>query len=162
MIKFGYKILYMRYLFLLILACVCIISCKKDKYTSAPQISYKSIENNFISSAVTNSGPAFVNFELTDAEGDIGFKGKDTAFIFIKNLLTGLSDSLIFPDLNKIASKNFLGVVNASLDKVTKCKSLPGNIIHTDTIYYEIYVKDFAKNKSNIIKTGDPVYFRCQ
>ncbi len=156
----------MRYLFLFSIVCICFISCKKDKYTSAPQISYKSVENNFINSSATtgspNSGPAYVNFELTDAEGDIGLKGKDTAFVFFKNLLTGLSDSLVFPDLNRVAGKNFLGVVNTSLDKVTKCKVLPGGILHTDTIYYEIYVKDFAKNKSNIIKTGDPVYYRCQ
>jgi hypothetical protein len=29
----------------------------------------------------------------------------------------------------------------------------------TDTLYFEVYVKDFAKNKSNVIKTSDPLLF---
>ncbi len=27
-----------------------------------------------------------------------------------------------------------------------------------DTLYFEVYVTDFAKNKSNVIKTDKPVY----
>lgn len=40
--------------------------------------------------------------------------------------------------------KQFLGVPNAT---------------KKDTIYYKVYVKDFAKNKSNEIQTGKPIYY---
>jgi hypothetical protein len=40
--------------------------------------------------------------------------------------------------------KQFLGVPNNS---------------KKDTIYYEIYIKDFAKNKSNVIRSDKPVYY---
>ena len=36
-----------------------------------------------------------LTIEITDAEGDLGFIGKDTAFIYMKNLLTGKFDSTL-------------------------------------------------------------------
>jgi hypothetical protein len=154
----------MRYFVAVAALTLIFISCKKDKYTTAPQITYKSVSPNAVDVTILNGAAARVNFEITDGEGDLGFsQGKDTAFIYMKNLLTNLEDSIIFPDLRSISKSDFKATVSASLEKVTKCRSLPGNPppLHTDTIYYEIYVKDFAKNKSNVITTAEPVFFRC-
>jgi len=152
----------MRYLIASAFFVFLFTSCKKDNFTTVPQISFESIDPNSVDVAVLNGAPARVNFEVRDSEGDVGFNdGTDTAFIYMKNLLTNLEDSVIFPDLSSVASKNFKAVVSASLEKVTKCRSLPNNALHTDTIYYEIYIKDFKKNKSNVIRTTDPVFFRC-
>ena len=57
---------------------------------------------------------------------------------------------------------NFKADVDFVTSKVFKCKSLPGFPLHTDTLYFQVYVKDFAKNKSNVIITGDPVYYTCR
>ncbi len=103
-----------------------------------------------------------LTFQVTDAEGDVGFKdGTDTAFIYIKSLLTGFADSLAFPDLETAGKSNFNAEVDVDLERFVKCRSLPGTPLHTDTLYFEIYVKDFEKNKSNVITTDDPVYFTC-
>ncbi len=153
----------MRYLFLVVIICLNVAACKKSNGNSAPEITYKSVTPNFVSSSSTTGAPAVVTFTVTDEDGDIGFNaGSDTAKIYIKNLLKGVTDSLIFPSLNGLSGKRFSADVSASMEKVTRCKSNSSNSIHIDTIYYEIYVKDFAKNKSNVIKTGAPIFYQCQ
>ncbi len=149
----------MRYTILIIIMSVVFFSCKKDKYSSEPQITYKSLDGNFYNSTLpvgTNKYPS-INFDITDAEGDID---ADSAKIYIKNITYNISDSLNFPDLSKVSSKNFKALVAVSIEKVTKKPNRPVGPLYTDTLFYEIYVRDFAKNKSNVIKTADPVYFQ--
>lgn len=153
----------MRYFIACALFAFVFSSCKKDNYTTAPQIAYISVNPNYVDGRVTNTPDARVNFEIRDGEGDIGLNaGKDTSFIYMRNLLTNDEDSLrLFPDLTTVTTKNFKAVISASLGKVTKCKPRPGGGYHTDTLYFEIYVRDFKRNKSNVIKTTDPVLFYC-
>ena len=66
------------------------VSCSKDKYTSAPQIQFKSVSPDRVSSGVTLGSPDIpvITLSVTDSEGDLGFKtGTDTSYIYIKNLL---------------------------------------------------------------------------
>ena len=139
-------------------------SCKKDKYTTAPQIKYISVSPQIVNSTVINSVIPRVTFSLTDAEGDIGFKtGIVASYIYFTNNLTGGFDSLIFPDLQNATRANLKADITAALpNNVLKCRSIPGGALHTDTLYFNMYVKDFAGNKSNVITTGDPVYFTCR
>lgn len=135
-------------------------ACKKDKYTTAPQIKYKSVSPNFSNNDIQSVAPV-ITFSITDAEGDLGITDKDTARIFLKNLLTGKFDSLDFPDLRDISKADFKAEVLASVGKVLDCRPVPGGLVHIDTLYYELYVEDFAKNKSNTIVTG-ATYYECQ
>lgn len=155
----------MRYFIAIAAVAFLFVSCKKDKYTTAPQIEYVSVDPNFVDGTIPLNSNEFtsakVNFSITDGEGDLGFKGKDTSFIFIKNLLTGKADSVIFPDLTAVKKKDFKAVVSSSLAKVIEKRTNPNpNVAKTDTIFFEVYVKDFAKNKSNVIRTADPVFFK--
>ena len=150
----------MRYFIILSFVAGVFLSCKKDKFSSEPQITYKSLKGNFYDATVTGGNFAYpsINFNITDAEGDID---TDSARIYIKNLKYNTMDSLQFPNLASAKSKNFKAEVNASVEKITKSPGgTGGTIIILDTIFYEIYVRDQAKNKSNVIKTSDPVYFR--
>lgn len=134
-----------------------LLACNKDKYTSAPQIKYKSVSPNY-SENIPGAVSPIVTLSVTDAEGDIGKTDDDTARIFLKNMLTGEFDSLDFPNLNAAAKKNLKAEILVSVSKVIGCAGTSGSI---DTLYYEIYITDFAKNKSNTIVTGDPTYFLC-
>ncbi|MBS1743947.1 MAG: hypothetical protein JST81_13015 [Bacteroidetes bacterium] len=147
----------MRVVIAILVVMLFFTSCKKDKYTSAPQIKYKSLTTNFFDNSVGAVSPAVV-FSITDAEGDLG----DTAYIHLKNLLTGQIDSLPFPDISGASiKKNLKADITASVGRLGGCftSNPPGRV---DTMYYEIYVTDFAKNKSNTIVTGDPVFQQCQ
>ncbi len=155
----------MRSIFILVLSIFIFSGCSKDKYTTAPQIIFKSINPAFAASDLTNlfkeSAPK-LTIEITDAEGDVGFiAGKDTSRVFIKNLKSGNLDSFYLPDIRSAASKNFKADVIVNLFDALECVN-PGPVRpRTDTIFYEVYIRDFAKNKSNVIITEQPVYYRC-
>ena len=151
----------MRYTLILTIAILVFTACKKDKFTTAPQLKFKSISPTVIASSGLGAEPV-LTFNITDAEGDIGITSKDTAYIYMKSLLTNDFDSLPFPNLQTASKSNFQADVDFSTRKVFKCKPIPGGALHTDTLYFEVYVKDFAKNKSNVIKTGYPVYYTCK
>ena len=152
----------MRSIIILVCVLVGFVSCKKDKFTTAPQVAYKSVYPNATSIQLGSVIPD-ITFSITDKEGDIGLKaGIDTAYIYLKNNLTGKSDSLPFPDLQSAGKSNFKADVTVSISRVLECKSLPGGALHTDTLFFDIYVRDFERNKSNVFTTGEPVYFNCR
>lgn len=150
----------MRYSLLFATAILIFTSCKKDKYTTAPQIEFKSINPNTAFSNIPcnfQDGPT-LTLHVTDAEGDLGYiERSDTAFVFIKNLLTNNIDSVRFPDIRNASVKNFSADVDINICNYLRASTRPRP--KTDTLYFEVYVRDFAKNVSNKITTADPVYF---
>ncbi len=154
----------MRTTFILAVSVLIFSACNKDKYTTAPQIRFKSINpDNAASGLATNRNNApRLTIEVTDSEGDIGFiQGRDTSMVYIKNLKSNNLDSFFLPDIQTAAVKNFKGDVIINLFDALDCIDPGPPRPRTDTTYYEVYIKDFAKNKSNVIRTDKPVYYRC-
>lgn len=149
----------MRYTLILTIAILVFTACKKDKFTTAPQISYKSLEPNAVFTNLPFQTLPVLTIDVTDAEGDLGLKGTDTSRIFIKNLLTGKIDSSrILPNISTSAGRNFKGDVSITLSGGVLLEGTTRPSPKTDTVFYEIYIKDFAKNKSNTVKTNAPVF----
>ena len=157
----------MRYLISAVFVLMIFISCKKNKYTTVPQITFKSITPSFHSSSILppDQGPK-LTIEVTDAEGDLGFSdNKDTSYIYVKNITVPpyKSDSFKFPaSLSAATHKNFKAAVDVALEG----DATHGGVLDrtcasgcTDTLYFEVYLKDFAKNKSNLIRTDKPLLF---
>ena len=152
----------MRYTLLMAIVILGLASCKKDKFTTAPQISYKSLKPNVVQGNIPLTGQYLpvLTFSVTDAEGDLGFKdGSDSAYIYIKNLLSNTRDSFKFPDLSGVRTKNFKFDVDVTINTANLIKGGARPRPKTDTLYFEVYIKDIARNKSNTITTLDPVYF---
>ncbi len=151
----------MRKIMIIVAACLFFAACKKDKYTTAPQIKYKSINPLSTSSGVVGAPNPVLTIGVTDAEGDLGQKaGKDSAWIYVRTLLTNELDSFLFPDLQLAGKKNFQADILINLP--LKCKPRPGGVVHTDTLFYDVYIKDFAENKSNILRTEEGVLYTCK
>ncbi len=149
----------MRYFILLFAIAISFTSCKKDKYTTEPQIRFISITPNVAFSNLTIQNLPVLTLELTDAEGDLGFKsGMDTSMFYIKNIKTLKEDSAFLPDLSTSALSNFKGEVSFVLGSVLGSATQSSGP-KTDTLFFEVYVKDFAKNKSNVLVTTQPVYY---
>lgn len=149
----------MRFAFLFSLITL-LASCSKDKYTSEPQIEFKSIKPNTYKAGSTQfiQGPV-LTIQLKDLEGDFGFNdNQDTSYVYVKNITTPPFniDSLKFPTASAIKRKNLNAEVAVDLASGSGLLGYSGS--GTDTLYFEIYVKDFAKHKSNVIKTPTPVY----
>ena len=151
----------MRYTLLICLLALCFMACNKDKYTTAPQISFKSFNPAQGSNQNNSSNAPTLIIEATDAEGDLGLvQGKDTAKVFIKNMLTLKEDSLDFPDLQSAGKSNFKADVEVSLFSVLGGRNLPVSARpFADTLHFQVYIRDFAKNKSNVLITDQPFIF---
>ena len=148
----------MRYTVIIIIISLFAVSCGKDKYTTNPQITFKSIKPNALRSDLPTSNQVMpvMTITVTDAEGDLGFiDGKDTAYVFIKSLINNTVDSLVMPNIEALTGKNYEG--DLLITPPFKRSTRPSPKV--DTLFYEIYVKDFAKNKSNVIVTTDPIYY---
>lgn len=108
----------MRYTLYIMALGLLFLGCKKDKFTTAPQISFKSYSPNvWFSNSTVTPGP-MLNIKLTDAEGDFGFTAnKDTSYVYIKNLTIPPFDidSLKFPTLKNVAGKNFDAEISVDL-----------------------------------------------
>lgn len=150
----------MRTALLLFIISFSVISCSKDKFTTSPQLRYKSLTSNRSTSTNFFSAPDVI-LNITDKEGDLGFTDRDTAFVYITNLQAPyLSDSFPFPHLNGAAGKKFDAELRVNLFNMLTCTQSTRPSI--DTFFFEIYVRDFARNKSNVIVTPDPFYYECQ
>ena len=139
-------------------------SCKKDKFNSVPQIKFNSLKPNVFLKGTPNTDVGAIpvlSFQLTDLEGDFGpVKGTDTSYVYIKNITTtNQKDSIKFPSLSGLNKKNLDAEISVELGGTgILIGSDPPVTPHTDTLYFEVYVKDFAKHKSNTIKVG-PVFY---
>lgn len=139
-------------------------SCGKDKFTSAPQITFIDITPNVYKIApITTAGP-LLKIRLTDKEGDFGFaEFEDTSYVYVKNITVPPFDidSAKFPTNPSIkrADLNAEIVVDLKFLRgiVTKLTPAP-RPNYTDTVFYEVYVRDFAGNKSNVIKTSKALF----
>ncbi len=153
----------MRYILIFAVIALGFLSCNKDKFTTVPQIKFKTISpdtwysNNFDPS----QGP-MLTINLTDDEGDFGFKDNfDTSYVYVKNIKVPpfKIDSLKFPVLTAISGSRLNVDLEVNLRSVLATTYTSGRPRpYTDTLQFEVYVKDFAKNKSNVLSVG-PVYF---
>ena len=147
----------MRYSLLFTIAILFCTACKKDKYTTAPQISFKSFSPGEGSTRSTLGNQPIMILEITDAEGDLGFiSTTEQSKIYIRNTLTNKIDSnWVFPDLRSISKSNFKATIEVGLFSVMGGRpttpALPRP--YQDTLHFEVYVTDFAKNKSNVLLT---------
>lgn len=152
----------MRYNLLFAIAILFFTACKKDNYTTAPQITFKSFSAAEASNHTSFNDQPVMIFEVTDAEGDLGnISPTEVAKVYIKNTLTNKLDSMVFPDLRSISKSNFKANIEVGLRSVLGGRSLPTNQRpYQDTLHFEVYVSDFAKNKSNVILTDKQfIYF---
>ncbi|MFZ1527724.1 MAG: hypothetical protein WAT19_03175 [Ferruginibacter sp.] len=149
----------MKKLMCIIAAGVLLIACSKDKFNTVPEIKFKSLSPDFFNGGlITNVVTPQLTIKLTDAEGDFG----DTSYVYVKNLRNDpvTLDSILFPEIVGISKKNL--DVNVTVDfkgghDLLRSPPRPLPRPYYDTVFYEVYVKDQAKNKSNIISVG-PVY----
>lgn len=132
-------------------------ACKKDKFTTEPQISFQNFQPNNGSNRSSLNNQPYLVFEITDSQGDLDV---DTAKIFVRNTLTNKLDSFNFPDLKAARGKNFKGDVQVGLFTVMGGRNLPSTQRpYVDTLSFEVYVTDLAKNKSNVIVASPFYYF---
>jgi hypothetical protein len=109
---------------------------------------------------------AFIFIDFTDGDGDLGF-AKDDNSIFVIDTRDGsrtnFAQSLpLVPEAgaaNGISGQMQIRIFGSCCSGIEAC--LPSTTKPTDTVVYEIYVKDRAGHKSNVVKTP-PLTILCQ
>lgn len=155
----------MKNTLLIVCLLIGVASCKKDKFTTDPQIKFVDMKRNVVTRNLFNTerylAPELV-IKVTDAEGDFGSASStDSSWIVIKHLLSNDIDSLRFPDLSRAPKDNFEAEVSVNLFDFIQCYS-PGPVTpRVDTIFYDVYIRDSKNHKSNVITTTKPVLRTC-
>ncbi len=155
----------MRYPLLIVSFLLVFASCNKDKFTTVPQIKYVDLTPNVAQSDINSTNkdqaPKLI-FKITDAEGDFGSNAiEDSSMIYVRHLLSNKIDSFRFPDLTRATKKDFDAEITINLFDALECYAPGPPRPRTDTVFYEFYVQDAKKNKSNMVRTERPLYYRC-
>ncbi len=140
----------MRNTILIAVISLVIISCNKNKFSSAPQLKFKSVNTHDVFEGQTLQ----IKLSFTDKEGDL----QDS--IFVEQYSTNCTNTH-FKDLIKIPA--FPIVSNTEGDILISYgyrvppvfKEPQCNV--TDTCYFRFALKDKAQNKSDTVQT-DAIY----
>jgi hypothetical protein len=125
-----------------------ILGCSKDKFTTVPQLKYKSVNSKTISGAQTLT----FALDLTDKEGDF------TSFLGVKRFEPGCPNSDFTDTLKFTIPQDFIktkgthGEVVVSLnrnDRGSNACFLPGGAIKPDTATFKFWTRDKAGHVSD-------------
>lgn len=156
----------------LFLSIAMIIACTKPPdYSDTPEIAFISFSKNTMQQGSGFEDETTLTISFTDGDGDIGI-GDGTPSIFFKDLRDG-SEFITFvaPEIPEQGIGN--GISGEMFIKVnTTCCIHPDTLqddgcnsnfseYPIDTLVYEVYIKDRAGNKSNVIQT-DPIFLLCE
>ena len=134
-------------------------ACKKDTYTTKPQISIKSVNSTTLSQG------SLLLFELsfTDAEGDI----QDTLFVQKISKTCPTTPGAQFISKNKVPNftptshlKGTLEIGYAYNANIPGYSTISGCGTKTDTAYFRFWLKDKAKNVSDTITSVNIVLLK--
>ena len=146
---------------LLILLAITVIfsACKKDTYTTKPQISIKSI-----SSKTVNSGDVLIfQIHFTDKEGDI----QDTLWIQKFSRVCPNTAGVQFTSASRVPdfvpTSNLDGILEIGFGynaNVQGYNTISGCGTKNDTAYFKFWLKDKANNRSDTITTENIVLLK--
>jgi hypothetical protein len=145
----------MRNYVIIAVICLGIISCTKNKFSSTPKLTYKSVNTD-----VLDRGQ-IISFKLsyTDAEGDL----QDT--IFVQKVeptcaLSGFTSKYVMPAFpvtpnseGEITVSFGYNVDNYPLIKAPQCG-------RNDTCYFRFMLKDKAQHKSDTVNSGQIIIIK--
>lgn len=138
-------------------------------YPIEPIIEYVGMSKDTLKRGAMQEDTTFITISFTDGDGDIG--NKDTLDLFVTDVRTGVLENQfrvpLVPDLG--ASNGIKGEITFRL--FTTCCIFPPELgldpcngehpsFRYDKVIYEVYIRDRAGHKSNVIETN-PVYIRC-
>ncbi len=135
----------MRYTLLISILILFLFSCKKDKYTTAPHLTYKSVNTKALHQGETI---VFV-LSFTDAEGDVVSALSSDSSLLVKKVVpkcAASSFNQFYPIPSFPASKNQSGDITVTYNyNSIPPKCYPKN----DTAVFKFVLMDKAKNKSD-------------
>ena len=141
----------MRSLFIFAIISLFAISCnKKNKYPNVPKLIFSKLSHGSVQAGGNET--IVISFRFEDGDGNIGF---GTENLFIRDNRDTLWTPYIIPDIpEKFSPDNGLAGI-MTIDYEAAFLLLRSDAAHTesDTLTWDIYMKDEAGNVSNTITT---------
>lgn len=152
---------------LLLLFCVIGLKCTKPpEYPKEPIIKFVGMSKTKLKQSSINADSLKVTFSFTDGDGDIG--SNDSLALFVVDKRDGFVSSKY--KIPFVAESGAANGISGEVEFVlfTTCCYFPDGqapctsslSFPTDTVVYDIYMKDRAGNKSNVIQTL-PIILDC-
>ncbi len=134
-------------------------ACKKDAYTTKPQITFKSAS----STALKQGDIVTFQIDFTDKEGDI----QDTLWVEKVSRTCPTTAGVQFISKNKVpnftATTQLKGILEISFvynSNIAGISSIIGCSNKNDTSYFKFWLKDKAQNRSDTITSPDIILYR--
>lgn len=158
--KFELKVTRMKTKLLILLAIPLVFyACKKDTYTTKPQISVKSINSKQISPG----GVLIFQIEFTDKEGDV----QDTLYVQKISRVCPTTPGAQFLSRNRVpnftSTSNLKGIFEIGYgynSSASGYQVIAGCGNRNDTTYFKFWLKDRANNVSDTISTENIVLLK--
>jgi hypothetical protein len=134
----------------LLLVLVVLFSCKKkSKFSDVPKITYKSLQPQILQAGASKGGTT-LSIYFEDGDGDIGFGMYN---LFLKDSRDGTEAKMKIPEVpaDYAPKRGLSGVITVDYLAALLVLRPDTNHIHSDTLRWEIYMKDKAGNISNTI-----------
>ena len=157
-----------RYLLLFAFAGLAMVSCKKtNDMSKIPNVTLTAfISGNGSDKVLVNIDTAFLLFDFTDGDADIGTDPGSTSDIYIKDLRGGDFNGYSFPaDIDRSIEDPKKGIKGSVVfqftpDVLTMRDDSLHNATKRDTTSFEFYIVDRAGHESNHITTPPIIIYR--
>jgi hypothetical protein len=160
------KIKIVLYLALIVAFATCI---RPPEYPVEPQIQFVGQTKSTMRQGFGSEDSVYLSLSFTDGDGDIGGIGanKDSLNVYVTDKRNNkpVEQTFRMPFVPEAGAKNGISGDIRFLMYTTCCLSLepcvPTPNRPTDTLVYEIYIKDRAGHKSNAVLTK-PIILQCR
>lgn len=131
-------------------------------FPDEPVIAFKSLSKQTMRQSINQfADSSFLTFTFTDGDGDLGDEDNDSLNVYVTDGRDGVEKfKYRIPYIEPQGTGNGIeGEIRVKLN--TTCCIYPDGQVPctkstdfpTDTLFYEIYIKDRKGNKSNVIQT---------
>lgn len=134
-------------------------------YPIEPQITFSNMTKTVMHQGYGSEDSVYITLSFTDGDGDLGSKDSLNVFITDKRSNKPIEQTYRIPFVPEAGAKNGISGEIRFLMYTTCCLSLEPCRLPpprpTDTLVYEIYIKDRAGHKSNTVLTN-PIQLQCK
>ncbi len=140
---------------------------KPPNYPNEPVIAFKSLTKSLMKQGKSNEDTTYITVTFTDGDGDIGSTNNTPNIFVIDKRLNDTTENSAIPNVppqgtgNGISGEITFRAYTSCCVYKNQIPCTPSTQKPIDTLIYQIFIKDRAGNRSNIVEAS-PIYLQCK